>query len=660
MQTREAKNPCPNLEMTFDINILEHLGLKMYTSLPAVVAEFVANSWDAGAREVRVTIPQGTQITSEYTVRIKDNGSGMTSDEVNKKFLVIGRPKRLEEGTDVIKVDGQERKVMGSKGIGKLAGFGVAGRVTILTIKKGHLVKFTMDYDVMKKAAKEVEGTDKKTIYKPEVEKWGMSSDPDGTLVELCSLKRVQIPDVDIMRRHLARRFSVVGEQYNFHVYVNNQEIEPADRQLQNKCENTWPIDELVKEGKPWRVRGWIGSLPHHATLTDEFERGIIIMARGKMVQTPITFELGGKGFRGMIGTAYLVGELHAEFLDDETDEIATHRSGIFWESEKGQALRAWGAATVEKICSEWIEKRADAKLQVIREEPVYKERIAKLPSTEKKVIDGFLKKVAAKEDTDSETVKEIAEFMATGAEYKGFLELVKAIEESAPENPRVLIKFLREWEILDAVDMARLVEGRLQAISKFQQLIDSNAKEKPDVHNFLVDNPWLLDPTWNYLDDEVRYSDLLKKKYPDSKEPPENRRIDFLCLGYGKVLNVIEIKRPSLALNTKHLRQLQDYVLFVQSLMGNGVRSYDTFVGYLIGGSMGTDGDFLRMKAQWLTLGMYTCTFEELRSTAVKAHKRFLEVIQRKALRIPDLRLRESYDRLRKAFESKVASELA
>jgi len=487
----------------------------------------------------------------------------------------------------------------------------------------------------------------------PSVEAWGTTDKPNGTTVELDHLKRVLVPDVDIMRRHLARRFSVMGLQYQFCVYVNDQEILPADRQLQTRCENIWNIDEPVKEGKPWRVQGWIGSMPRHDTLTDEFERGIVIMARGKMIQTPTTFELGGRGFTGMVGTAYLVGELHAEFLDEDTDEIATHRASIIWESEKGQALRDWGYEKIKRICSEWVDKRSSAKLQQIAEEPVYKERIAKLPSTERGVIDNFLKKMAAKEDTSPETIKDVAEFMATGAEYKGFLELVKAIEESVPEKPQVIIKFLREWEILDAVEMARIVEGRLQAVNKFQQLISSKAREKPDVHDFLVDNPWLLDPTWNYIDDEIRYSDLLKKEFSDQSEPPKDRRIDFLCLGYGNVLNVIEIKRPTLKMNVKHLRQLQDYVIFIKGRMGSGSRSYDSVVGYLIGGSVAEDVDTREMKNQWKTLGMYVYAYEELRSTAVKAHRRFLDVIQRKAHRIKDLRVNESYERLRKAFET-------
>ena len=91
----------PVLEMKIDIRVLEHLGLKMYTSLPAVIAEYVANSWDAGATEVNIEIPEGP-IDENYSIIIQDNGEGMTIEEVNRKFLVVGRRRREEEGRDYI------------------------------------------------------------------------------------------------------------------------------------------------------------------------------------------------------------------------------------------------------------------------------------------------------------------------------------------------------------------------------------------------------------------------------------------------------------------------------------------------------------------------------------------------------------------------------
>lgn len=34
-------------EMSFDLNTLEHLGVKLYTQYAPMIAELVSNSWDA-------------------------------------------------------------------------------------------------------------------------------------------------------------------------------------------------------------------------------------------------------------------------------------------------------------------------------------------------------------------------------------------------------------------------------------------------------------------------------------------------------------------------------------------------------------------------------------------------------------------------------------
>lgn len=170
----------PELEMTIDITVLEHLGLKMYTSLPAVIAEYVANSWDAGASKVDITIPDGP-IDESFAIQISDDGFGMSVDEVNKKFLVVGRKKREFEPEEFIDINGNKRRVIGRKGIGKLAGFGVSGKVEVLTRKNNSYVHFQMDYDEMQRIAESK--IEPRTTYPPKVISWGHIEEDNGTIV---------------------------------------------------------------------------------------------------------------------------------------------------------------------------------------------------------------------------------------------------------------------------------------------------------------------------------------------------------------------------------------------------------------------------------------------------------------------------------------------
>ncbi|OYT43784.1 hypothetical protein B6U84_05560 [Candidatus Bathyarchaeota archaeon ex4484_40] len=610
MQTNKRMNEPPHLEMKIDIRVLEHLGLKMYTSLPAVIAEYVANCWDAGATLVDITIPE-EPIDEEYAITIDDNGQGMTVEEVNRKFLVVGRRRREEEGTDVVLVNGKPRKVIGRKGIGKLAGFGVAGRVEVRTRKNGEFVEFRMDYDKMQKRLSEEDKGKIKTTYLPEVLDWGVTEEPNGTTVRLSRLKRKRPVDISYVRRNLARHFSVLGE--DFIVRVNGEPLTPAERELKRECEFVWEVNEVIDQELGLRVYGWIGTMKK--TVPPEIERGIVIMARGKLVQTPTTFDVGGRGITGQHALAYLVGEIHADFLDEEEDLIATGRRSVIWEKEPAATLRRWVNEKIREICRCWAEKRRERKMKAIRELPIYKERIETLPRREKKIIDGFLAKMAEREDIEEEAIIKLADFLASSVEYDTFLDLMRAIDEAGVTKPEILIEFFKEWEILDAIEMIRIVEGRLKAINKFQELVRIKAKEVPTLHKFLVDNPWILDPTWDYLDDEVDYRNMLLEKFPEAEDvPEENRRIDFLCLGYGNVLNVIELKRPGSTIGRKELRQLEDYVDFISPLLGTDPqRSYQTVVGYIIGGRISRDVG-RRMIERLRRDGIYVRTYEDLR----------------------------------------------
>ncbi len=63
-------------EMNVDLNVLNHLGINLYTKIPAVLSEAVANAYDADATEVKINI-------CSDCVTISDNGNGMSNSEVN-------------------------------------------------------------------------------------------------------------------------------------------------------------------------------------------------------------------------------------------------------------------------------------------------------------------------------------------------------------------------------------------------------------------------------------------------------------------------------------------------------------------------------------------------------------------------------------------------
>src|SRR5882672_3959930 len=119
--------------MTISRLTVDKLGVKLYDKVSAVIAELIANSYDADATKVTVTAPMGEMLASKSGTKVKDkghmievadNGHGMTPDQINPFYLKIGAerrtdPKRGERSPKF------KRHVMGRKGVGKLAPFGV-------------------------------------------------------------------------------------------------------------------------------------------------------------------------------------------------------------------------------------------------------------------------------------------------------------------------------------------------------------------------------------------------------------------------------------------------------------------------------------------------------------------------------------------------------
>lgn len=69
--TEDTAGDGEGYRLAVGLSSLNHLGVNLYNSVPAVVSEAVANAWDADATEVRIDIKSDS-------VTITDDGHGMT------------------------------------------------------------------------------------------------------------------------------------------------------------------------------------------------------------------------------------------------------------------------------------------------------------------------------------------------------------------------------------------------------------------------------------------------------------------------------------------------------------------------------------------------------------------------------------------------------
>ena len=136
------------LKLSFHGQILDHLGIQMYQSPVAAIAELISNSWDADAELVKVELP--SFIGDTAVIVIADDGVGMTFEDCERRYLKIGLNRR--ETPDAHTPE-KHRPILGRKGIGKFAGFGIAGAIKIETVSKttGEKTSFVMELEQLRK-----------------------------------------------------------------------------------------------------------------------------------------------------------------------------------------------------------------------------------------------------------------------------------------------------------------------------------------------------------------------------------------------------------------------------------------------------------------------------------------------------------------------------
>ena len=616
--------------MTVDLSVIENLGLKMYVTIPPVISELIANAWDADATLVDIQFPTG-DIDHTSEIAIEDNGIGMAYEDITPKFLRIGRKRREEEGKDTTP---NGRKLMGRKGIGKLAPFGVVKIVEVETCQNYIVNALRMNIEEILKAARE------KRQYFPEELKINEGVNKQHyTRITLKSLNRITPIDISSYRRSIAKRFSII--KGDFIVSVNGEKITPEDWLKKEEMQYLWLYDNtIIDSGHPdWKINGWIGTTPSPLS---EDQRGIIIMARGKLCQdNPFFF---GVSVGQKHSYAYITGILHAEFIDADEDLIATYRSSVVWESDSGNALIDWGKKEVKQIAKEWQDNRRKQREKVIREDPEFKDWLESLPPAESKLANKVIKAVTGDEHIDDERRKELARFMKDSFEQQVFQEMVASLPEQ-PEDAK-LIEIFEEWGFIEAREILRIVKGRISTIEQFMKFVKENAKEKPTIHNFFKEWPWILDPTWTKWSDEVYFSQLLRDEFPDDDLDEPNRRIDFVCIGAGDTVHIVELKRPSHKINAEDIEQLIRYVGFIKRRLGTAQENrYRDISGYLIGGEE-SDDYLTQEKKSLLGSGrMYIRTYDSLITTAQRLHDDF-----RKKL--------EEFERIKKARLSRENNE--
>lgn len=582
--------------MKIERQIVDKLGLKLYDKVSAVVAELIANSYDADAENVIIKLPLGKALAvrrgknieeKRYVIEVIDDGHGMTPNEANDLYLHVGKDRRNDPKQSNLSRT-KKRPVMGRKGIGKLAPFGVCRTIEVRSAggtktEKGYEVThFELDYDAI---LEETSESDRDYHPHPLSDDEKFDAIP-GTVIRLKNFLPRVVPDKETFLRQLSYRFLPLPD---FKVLVQDTKQEKPEPRFEVSLHDI-PIAEATKiivddrpvvtsMGEKLKVTGWIG-MAKESHKNVEFA-GVRIYARGKIAA--ITRDFGSPaGFTGeFVARSYLVGELRADWLDDEEDLIQTHRQDILWSTELGQSFSEWGQTILKEVARKGREPRRESVkntfLKISRLKETAKERFndselenAALELGEK--IGGF---AAEDELEDEDYVRGLREIILTVAPHKLLVDTFRKIEQMAIDGKvklKELIKLFNTSRIAQLASYGQIVEEKIKAIDLLEKLIRKDGASEKEFQEILEDAPWLIDPKWvpltaNQTLESFRtaFEAWYKKEKGEeitttTEIANSDKRPDFILLHLENYLVVIEIKPPKHVFGDDDYARLEKY----------------------------------------------------------------------------------------------------
>lgn len=435
-----------------DPRILELLGPNLYTNIYYVLAELIANAYDADAKNVYI-------ISNKDDIRIEDDGHGMSYDNGDiKKFLNVAGVSRTNENESFSRSG--ERRKMGRKGVGKLAALSVSESVDIMTICNGEKSGFVL-------ARRPNDGNKLTPIEDENISFCYIQN--SGTAIVMRNPQYRLHKSLDAIKRNLLKIFPLVDDNFKIHIIRGKEEeiVEKFDENvakelcsliilgeqqadLLNYVPDYFPKhrSDLVEKRDEYsvpltikdnngneheynlQIEGWIGAYKttrgRKSEVTDFPDNFISLYANKKMGEFNILPIVG----QNKLNEVYIVGQLYVDLfeLSELPDMALSNRQGYKSDDIRYETVIKY---VREILLPDILKKRvlytdltkAAKKTQKIEEQ---KDNEAKL----RKMVDTF-------KDKASESVAlAIERYNSTDSSYQSELKgiISNAINDNIPE----------------------------------------------------------------------------------------------------------------------------------------------------------------------------------------------------------------------------------
>jgi hypothetical protein len=633
--------------MTVQGGMLEALGINMYTSIGKCLLEFVANAYDSDATFCAISLPFDAidaarlqirekakaevkedkraaftvlldPLPEDITIVIRDDGHGMSGAEVQDKFLPLNRHRRGRNG-EHRKTEGGARFAMGRKGLGKLAGFGAAERVTVRTKRPGQTYATEIIMDYMKLAQHD-------DIVKLPIDyeyHEGQPEDEHGTTVTLSGLRcdALKSKEESISENLLDGFFGIRPEDFALRLN-SDKPLEPKEAfyefcypaELDDDGFATHTV--VLEDGETFKLRYVVtfrGRTEDEYDKADVRERGPLVAKRRgarvycnkRLAAGPTLFDLK-TSMHNFHSQSYMECIVEADELDQHNvDLINTNRSDLRRDNDIVDKFVTEVTELMRRALYEHSKYR-DAK----SEEDLLKSKNASfamkmldhVSEKQSKAAKSVLRRLASEYGVDSDNFRQTAPLIINS--MNAGRVLIRLMElGAAPDDLPTIAEQLLKLRGIEKNDALKLYKGRRSGVLALQGLMGKGeddwkkgARFENELHELLKQNPWLIRPEYTgYLTSNQQMATVamtLSKELAIDEfagdTPDQNVRPDLVFVLQDSLdvhtIVVVELKSPNVALDQDAEGQLERYVTQIRGIANTELHIEVNVRGFLIG----------------------------------------------------------------------------
>jgi hypothetical protein len=490
---------------TFGSSFLNNHAGRIISDPRFAIVELVANAWDAGATNVRITWPE----QQGEIICIEDNGTGMTPEEFRLRWNELSYDRTANQGEWAEfppKARKRNRVAFGRNGVGRHARFCFAEEYIVETKKDGHYLKALVQKNYGRSPFNIV----------PQEE---LSSSGNGTKIHATALRNFHELSVDAVISLIGARFVADPE---FNLSVNEQRVlftdldhyETFKLEIKNIGEviiRRFDNDTVGRTSQPNGVAWWVkGRLVGNPSW--EAEDGPLLDARSSQAKR-------------------LVYVVEADFLHG-LRIVKKDWSGFYVNEKLNQVRREVSDYIRDDLRAYFSDERKERKRAALK---ANRSDIKDLPPISQEQVARFADELQLQCPTIStRDLDNAVSVLAKLEKARTGYSLLAKLSLLDPSDLDGLNAILDEWSVTDAKKVLGELRYRLDLIQRLEDLVDKHTTDElHDLQPLFERGLWIFGPQFESVSFTSNRSlaTVVKTYFGSAALSTPRNRPDFVAL---------------------------------------------------------------------------------------------------------------------------------